>query len=97
MFEIKPSKGNDLARYYVDMRKKGTIVRLKSDEKPPSRPDLTLRLADRDMVALALGSQTPQRAFLSGKVKAKGNIILGLRLTSVLSRELGKLTRQSKL
>lgn len=97
VFEVKMGSGSRIERYWVDMRKTGSIKRLKENEKPPARPDLLVRVGDRDMVALSLGSQTPQRAFLTGKLKAKGNIILGLRVSSVLSRELNKLTHQSKL
>lgn len=97
LFEIKPAGSSKLERYFVDMRKSGKIVHLTEGEKPTGRPDMVLRIGDRDMVGLALGAQTPQRAFLTGKLKAKGNIIVGLRLSTVLNKELNKLTVQSKL
>lgn len=82
--------------YLVDMRRGGTMTKVdKLPAKP--KPDVVLRVTDKDMVALATGKMNPQMAFMKGKIKVKGNIMLGLRLNTVLSKEVAKMSRQSKL
>ncbi|KAJ2628870.1 hypothetical protein GGF44_004391, partial [Coemansia sp. RSA 1694] len=44
----------------------------------------TLILSDADFVDLASGKLTGQSAFMGGKLKSKGNIMLALKLESVL-------------
>ncbi|KDN44937.1 sterol-binding-like protein [Tilletiaria anomala UBC 951] len=101
LFEVI-SSGNKSkpVRYIVDMRHNGTIKRVPDGTdvkglKP--KPDVTLRVADKDMVALATGKMNPQMAFMKGRIKVKGNVMLGLRMQTVLMKEVAKMGRQSKL
>ncbi|PWY98468.1 sterol-binding-like protein [Testicularia cyperi] len=98
-FNVKPSPEAGLTektvQFYVDMRRKGEIVRGPGPAKP--KPDCILTISDRDMIRLALGQMNPQAAFLKGKIKVKGNIMLGLRMQSVLMNEVNKMSRASKL
>ncbi|KAK9403693.1 SCP2 sterol-binding domain-containing protein 1 [Crotalus adamanteus] len=41
-------------------------------------------LSEHDFMELALGKIKPQKAFLTGKVKVKGNILLGQKLEMIL-------------
>lgn len=41
-------------------------------------------LSEHDFMELALGKIKPQKAFLTGKVKVKGNILLGQKLQMIL-------------
>lgn len=47
-------------------------------------PDTVFTLSDHDFMELVLGKIKPQRAFLVGKVKVKGNIMLGHKLEVIL-------------
>lgn len=47
-------------------------------------PDTVFTLSEHDFMELARGKLKPQRAFLVGKVKVKGNIILGYKLETIL-------------
>ncbi|KAJ1937041.1 hypothetical protein GGF37_005368, partial [Kickxella alabastrina] len=50
---------------------------------------VTLILKDSDFVDLASGKLTGQGAFMSGKLKSKGNVMLALKLESVLKAAKG--------
>lgn len=84
-----------MVQFYVDMRRKGEIIRGPGPKKP--KPDCVFTLADRDMIRIALGQMNPQAAFLKGKIKVKGNIMLGLRMQTVLMSEVTKMSRVAKL
>ncbi|XP_060091536.1 peroxisomal multifunctional enzyme type 2 [Heteronotia binoei] len=46
--------------------------------------DTTFTLSDEDFMDVALGNITPQKAFFSGKLKVKGNIMLSQKLEMIL-------------
>ncbi|TKY87257.1 hypothetical protein EX895_003934 [Sporisorium graminicola] len=99
-FNVKPSAeseaaGGKVVQFYVDMRKDGKIIKGPGPAKP--KPDCTLTISDRDMIRVALNQMSPQVAFMKGKVKVKGNIMLGLRMQTVLMNEVKKMSRVAKL
>lgn len=49
--------------------------------------DTTLTVADTDMVEIALGKLNPQMAFMKGKLKITGNIMLTQKLVPLLKTE----------
>ncbi|XP_071540167.1 peroxisomal multifunctional enzyme type 2 isoform X2 [Panulirus ornatus] len=48
------------------------------------KPDVTLTLEDDDMVALVTGKINAQKAFISGKLKVSGNVMLTQKLQPLL-------------
>lgn len=50
-------------------------------------PDLTLAVADGDLVALFEGRLAPSVAFLTGRVRMQGDVRLAQRLVDLVDRE----------
>lgn len=46
-----------------------------------ANPSVTLRLADKDWIAMCNGELNGMTAFMTGKLKTKGDIMLAQRLT----------------
>lgn len=51
------------------------------------KPDTTLSVSDTDLVDIALGKLNPQVAFMKGKLKITGNIMLTQKLVPLLKTE----------
>ncbi|CBY08045.1 unnamed protein product [Oikopleura dioica] len=49
-----------------------------------TKPDVTIIVSDEDFVKLAAGELDAQKAFFSGKLKVKGNIMLSQKLGAIL-------------
>lgn len=47
------------------------------------KPDLTLSLADKDWIAIAEGKLNPMNAYMTGKLKAAGDIALAMRIPNL--------------
>jgi len=54
---------------------------------PKTKADTTLTVADQDMIDIALGKLNPQVAFMKGKLKITGNIMLTQKLVPLLKTE----------
>lgn len=68
LFEVAGTgeDGKSTTQFFrVDMRKDGTIVKGKGPARP--KPDVTIRVADKDLVALSTGKANPQSYFLKGE------------------------------
>jgi putative sterol carrier protein len=47
------------------------------------KPDLTLSLADKDWIAIVERKLDPMNAYMTGKLKATGDITLAMRIPSI--------------
>jgi putative sterol carrier protein len=47
------------------------------------KPDLTLSLADKDWMAIAEGKLDPMHAYMTGKLKATGDIAFAMRISKL--------------
>lgn len=67
--------GKEQATYTVDLKNGSIYPGLAKD-----KADVTLTIDDQDMVDLVGGKLNPQKAFMTGKLKLKGNIMLTQKL-----------------
>lgn len=51
------------------------------------KPDVTLTVTDGDLVEIASGALSPQVAYMKGKLKLAGNIMLAQKLGPLLKSE----------
>lgn len=65
--------------------KKGTVY--EGNPEAGIKPDTTLAVTDNDLVDIALGKLNPQVAFMKGKLKITGNIMLTQKLVPLLKTE----------
>jgi len=80
IFELKVTNdAKEEAVWTIDMKKTGTIY--KGGAKP--KADVTLSLSDQVLTELATGKLNGQKAFLTGKLKSRGNIMLAAKLDSL--------------
>lgn len=58
-------------------------------EGPPKdcKPNTTLTVSDDDFLEMATGKLNPQAAFMKGKLKVTGNIMLAQKLGPLLKAE----------
>lgn len=65
--------------------KKGAVYEGNPEEGV--KADTTLSVTDTDLVDIALGKLNPQVAFMKGKLKITGNIMLTQKLVPLLKTE----------
>ncbi|ORY98585.1 SCP2 sterol-binding domain-containing protein [Syncephalastrum racemosum] len=79
VFQFVIKKDGKEETFTVDVKKEGSVVRGKGNVKA----DAILTLADKDFVDLATGKLNGQKAYMSGKLKIKGQIMLAMKLDNV--------------
>lgn len=83
---VKNSGGKELV-YTIDLKKNAEAY----EGKAKGKADVTINLSDDTMMDLADGKLNGQKAFMSGKLKVKGNIMLATKLDGVLKAQKAKL------
>ncbi|KAG0708229.1 SCP2 sterol-binding domain-containing protein [Suillus ampliporus] len=87
IFELRITNGDKQeAVWTIDLKKNGAILKGLASPKA----DVTLLMTDDTFSQLASGKLDGQKAFLTGKLKAKGNIMLATKLAAVLQMAKGK-------
>ncbi len=51
------------------------------------KPDLTMQMSDQTWLAITEGKLDPMNAFMTGKVKASGDLMLAMRMQQVFPRK----------
>ncbi|CDS11073.1 hypothetical protein LRAMOSA03337 [Lichtheimia ramosa] len=78
IFAFVIKKDGKTETFYVDVKKQGKVTRGGSQ-----KADATITIADKDFVDLAQGKLNGQKAYMSGKLKIKGQIMLAMKLDNV--------------
>ncbi|KDR76376.1 hypothetical protein GALMADRAFT_247824 [Galerina marginata CBS 339.88] len=88
IFELQVTNGaKETVTWTIDMKKTGTVYKGKAQPKA----DVTIILSDDTLVDLADGKLNGQKAFMTGKLKTKGNMMLATKLDTVLKGAKAKL------
>ncbi|KAG6833381.1 hypothetical protein H0H87_007998 [Tephrocybe sp. NHM501043] len=88
IFELQVANdAKETATWTIDLKKEGTVY--KGSAKP--KADVTIILSDDTLTDLASGKLNGQKAFMTGKLKTKGNIMLATKLDGVLKSAKAKL------
>lgn len=83
VFLYKITKNGDVVKEWTLDCKTANV----SQGAPSGKVDTTLTVADDDFVEIALGKLNPQTAFMKGKLKIQGNIMLTQKLVPLLKTE----------
>jgi len=78
--DLKNASGQ-VQSWTIDLKNGDGDVKL---GKPAGKPDIIIALADKDFVDMASGKLNGQKAFMTGKLKVKGNMMLATKLDTVL-------------
>ncbi|KAG6862039.1 hypothetical protein C0995_008227 [Termitomyces sp. Mi166 len=88
IFELQvANNAKETATWTIDLKKEGTVY--KGNAKP--KADVTIILSDETLMDLASGKLNGQKAFMTGKLKTKGNMMLATKLDTVLKSSKAKL------
>ncbi|XP_057644594.1 peroxisomal multifunctional enzyme type 2 [Chionomys nivalis] len=82
VFEWHITKGGNIAAKWTMDLKNGSGEVYQGPAKGSA--DTTIIISDEDFMEVVLGKLDPQKAFFSGKLKAKGNILLSQKLQMIL-------------
>ncbi|KAG8213239.1 sterol-binding-like protein [Butyriboletus roseoflavus] len=76
------------AVWTIDLKDEGTIY--KGPVRAPAKAGVTLLMSDDTFEQLASGTLDGQKAFMTGKLKTRGNVMLATKLGAVLETANGK-------
>jgi len=80
VFQFDISKDGGKKTFYIDLKLEGAA----GEGVPSNKPDVIISVSDDDFADLAAGKINGQKAFMSGKIKIKGQMMLAMKLDSVL-------------
>ena len=81
--------GKVAAQWTVDLKNGSGAVK---DGAASPKADCTLTLADDDLMALFAGTLDPMKAFMSGKLKIAGNVMLSQKLKALFESNKSKVS-----
>ncbi|KAJ1665029.1 hypothetical protein IW140_003638 [Coemansia sp. RSA 1813] len=87
-FEVSNAKGKK-HYFVVDLKQAGKVTDAATEEeaaKDQPKPDISIAVNDETLLKIADGKTTAAGEFMSGKVKIKGNMMLGMKLEPLLKR-----------
>ncbi|EIW72174.1 sterol-binding protein [Tremella mesenterica] len=82
---IKNAEGKE-GIWVIDLKEQGKVTK-----GPAKKPDCTMTLSDDTFMSLADGKLNGQKAFMTGALKVKGNVMLATKLDGVLKGAKAKL------
>ena len=80
VFQFVVSDGGDAGKFILDLKNGSGDAKAGEDAKA----DCTITIADADLIAMADGKLDGMQAFMGGKLKIKGNMMLAQKLGSIL-------------
>ncbi|KAF9911871.1 hypothetical protein EC991_001775 [Linnemannia zychae] len=88
LIRVKNAEGKT-ATWTMDM--KNVPPTIKKGKVDGVKPDLTVDCKDKDFMDLFMGKVTAQKAFMTGRFKVKGAIMLGVKLDSIMKETQDKM------
>uniref|UniRef100_A0A0M3IMB8 SCP2 domain-containing protein n=1 Tax=Ascaris lumbricoides TaxID=6252 RepID=A0A0M3IMB8_ASCLU len=76
---------NEVARITLDLKSSPPII-YEGDLRDGAKPNATLTVADEDFFNIAVGKLNAQKAFMSGKLKIRGNIVLLQKMQMLMEK-----------
>ncbi|NWR57023.1 HSDL2 protein, partial [Bucorvus abyssinicus] len=73
--------GDEGGTWYIDLKTNGGSAGL---GKPPVTADVVMSMSSADFVKMFTGKLKPTLAFMSGKLRIKGNMALAIKLEKML-------------
>ncbi|KXJ90942.1 SCP2 sterol-binding domain-containing protein [Microdochium bolleyi] len=83
-FTLKNKAGNEES-WHIDLKDKGVV-----GKGTGNKPTVTLSLSEEDFGKLVAGTADPQRLFMGGKLKAKGDIMKATKMQPILAKAKSK-------
>ncbi|NXY90153.1 HSDL2 protein, partial [Alcedo cyanopectus] len=80
--------GDEAGTWYIDLKNKGGSAGV---GKPPVAADVVMSMSSTDFVKMFTGKLKPTMAFMSGKLRIKGNMTLAIKLEKMLTQLNSKL------
>ncbi|GAA5891878.1 hypothetical protein JCM6882_007392 [Rhodosporidiobolus microsporus] len=91
LFEVKNGEG-EVSRWWVDMKKTGNVRLLPSfTAKAPRKPDVIVKVGDKDLVGLATGRLSPQKLYAAKRLSIHGDLDRAFLAVRILNTEREKL------
>jgi putative sterol carrier protein len=84
LIELQGTSGQEKKKWLLMLTPEKSAVEELAQTEPEGKFDARISMKDEDFYALASGSLSGQRAYMTGKMKIKGNMMLVGKLEPVL-------------